>query len=74
MKKEGTVWIIETLCCETKGKNKNINDQIENKFNAFMAYATGKELHWRLFVIRTISCISITPSLRWICLMTIGFR
>lgn len=47
MKKDGTVWIIETLCCETKGKNKNINDQIENKFNAFMAYATGKELHWR---------------------------
>ena len=46
MKKDGTVWIIETKGGETKGKNKNIDDQIENKFNAFKAYASGKELRW----------------------------
>lgn len=46
MKKEGMVWIIETKGGETKGKNKNIDDQIENKFNAFKAYAAGKELRW----------------------------
>lgn len=46
MKKDGTIWIIETKGGETKGKNKNIDDQIENKFNAFKAYASGKELRW----------------------------
>ena len=46
MKKDGTVWIIETKGGETKGKNKNIDDQIENKFNAFKDYAAGKELRW----------------------------
>ena len=46
MKKDGTVWIIETKGGESKGKNKNIDDQIENKFNAFKIYATGKELCW----------------------------
>lgn len=29
-----------------KGKNKNIDDQIENKFNAFKAYAERHNLHW----------------------------
>lgn len=46
MKKDGTVWIIETKGGETKGKNKNIDNQIENKFNAFKAYAVGKEIRW----------------------------
>ena len=46
MKKDGTIWIIETKGGETKGKNKNIDDQIENKFNAFKAYAAGKNLCW----------------------------
>lgn len=46
MMKDGTVWIIETKGGETKGKNKNIDDQIENKFNAFKGYATGKNLRW----------------------------
>ena len=46
MKKDCTIWIIETKGGETKGKNKNIDDQIENKFNAFKAYASGKELRW----------------------------
>lgn len=43
-KARGYFWIIETKGGETKGKNKNIDDQIENKFNAFKAYAEGKEL------------------------------
>lgn len=46
MMKDGTIWIIETKGGETKGKNKNIDDQIENKFNAFKAYAAGKDLRW----------------------------
>ena len=41
MKKNGTVWVIET-----KGKDKNIDIQIENKFNAFKNYATEHSLHW----------------------------
>ena len=45
-KKDGTVWVIETKGGESKGKNKNIDDQIENKFNAFKAYAERHNLHW----------------------------
>lgn len=46
MKKDGTVWIIETKGGEFKGQDKNIDRQIENKFNAFKAYAIKHELHW----------------------------
>lgn len=46
MKKDGTVWVIETKGGETKGKNKNIDIQIENKFNAFKRYATEHKLQW----------------------------
>lgn len=46
MKKDGTVWVIETKGGETKGQDKNIDRQIENKFNAFKAYATKHNLHW----------------------------
>lgn len=46
MKKDGTVWIIETKGGETKGKDKNIDIQIENKFNAFKNYAAEHSLHW----------------------------
>ncbi|MFA5323771.1 MAG: DEAD/DEAH box helicase family protein [Smithella sp.] len=46
MKKDGTVWVIETKGGETKGKDKNIDRQIHNKFNAFKAYAASKNLHW----------------------------
>ena len=46
MKKDGTVWIIETKGGESKGKNKNIDIQIENKFNAFKNYATEYKLQW----------------------------
>ena len=46
MKKDGTVWIIETKGSESHDQNKNIDKQIENKFNAFKIYAAEKCLHW----------------------------
>lgn len=46
MKKDGTVWIIETKGGEFKGKDKNIDRQIENKFIAFKQYAEAKGLNW----------------------------
>lgn len=45
-KKDGTVWMIETKGGESKGKNKNIDPQIENKFNAFKDYAEKRKLNW----------------------------
>ena len=44
--KDGTVWVIETKGGEFKGKNKNIDRQIENKFNAFKDYAKVKGIQW----------------------------
>ena len=46
MKKDGTVWIIETKGGESKGKSNNIDKQIGNKFNAFKDYAIQKGLKW----------------------------
>lgn len=46
MKKDGTVWVIETKGGESKGQDKNIDKQIENKFNAFKKYAEETGLHW----------------------------
>ena len=46
MKKDGTVWIIETKGGEAKGKDKNIDIQIENKFNSFKTYAKNHNLNW----------------------------
>lgn len=46
MKKDGTVWVIETKGGESKGKDKNIDRQIENKFCAFRDYAKKHDLHW----------------------------
>ena len=46
MKKDGTVWVIETKGGESKGKDKNIDDQIENKFLAFKKYAEDYNLQW----------------------------
>lgn len=45
-KNDGTVWIIETKGGESKGKDKNIDRQIGNKFNAFKRYAEEKKLQW----------------------------
>lgn len=46
MKKDGTVWVIETKGGESKGKDKNIDRQIENKFLAFKEYAQKHNLCW----------------------------
>ena len=46
MKKDGTVWVIETKGGEARGQDKNIDRQIQNKFNAFKAYAAKHNLHW----------------------------
>ena len=46
MKKDGTVWVIETKGGEAQGKNKNIDTQIANKFNAFKEYAKIHNLCW----------------------------
>ena len=44
--KDGTVWIIETKGGEVSGHSKNIDLQIENKFNAFKEYAQKYNLKW----------------------------
>ena len=45
-KKNGEVWIIETKGGERKGKSKNIDKQIENKFYAFKDYADRRKINW----------------------------
>ncbi len=45
-KKDGTVWVIETKGGESKGKDKNIDIQIQNKFIAFKNYASKHSLNW----------------------------
>ena len=45
-KKDGSIWVIETKGGESNGKSKNIDAQIENKFNAFKNYAADKNLNW----------------------------
>ena len=44
--KDGNVWIIETKGGEVSGHSKNIDLQIENKFNAFKEYARKYKLKW----------------------------
>lgn len=45
-KKDGSIWVIETKGGEARGQDKNIDKQIENKFNAFKQYAKVKKLNW----------------------------
>ena len=45
-KKDGSIWIIETKGGEAKGKSKNIDKQIANKFVAFKEYAQRHGLNW----------------------------
>lgn len=74
--KDGSVWIIETKGGESKGKNKNIDIQIENKFNAFKAYAEEKHLNWgfvrdkdgRLYINNTEFAIDMNNE-NWVPLM-----
>lgn len=44
--KDGTDWIIETKGGEVAGHSKNIDMQVENKFNAFKNYAEKYHLKW----------------------------
>lgn len=44
--KDGNVWIIETKGGMQAGYTKNIDRQVENKFNAFKTYAERYRLHW----------------------------
>ena len=46
MKKDGSVWVIETKGGESHGESKNIDKQIGNKFNAFKEYAARYDLNW----------------------------
>lgn len=61
--KNGDIWIIETKGGESKGKSKNIDEQIENKFKAFKYYAEElRKIKWgfvrdkdtRLFINNTV--------------------
>ncbi len=45
-KNDGSVWVIETKGGEYKGESKNIDLQIENKFEAFKEYANKHDLNW----------------------------
>ena len=40
------IWIIETKGGMQAGHTKNIDRQVENKFNAFKKYAKKYNLHW----------------------------
>ena len=40
------IWIIETKGRMQAGHTKNIDRQVENKFNAFKEYAKKYSLHW----------------------------
>lgn len=46
MKKDGTIWVIETKGGQISGHSKNIDVQIANKFNAFKEYAAHYGLQW----------------------------
>ena len=72
MKKDGTVWVIETKGGESKGKDKNIDPQIDNKFNAFKAYAAKTASTGASSGTRIIGCISTTRNSPSIWPMTTG--
>ena len=43
---DGSHMIIETKGGEARGKSKNIDKQVQNKFNAFKLYAKQNEIKW----------------------------
>lgn len=67
-KKNGEVWIIETKGGEQKGRSKNIDDMVENKFLAFKEYAEKHNVNWgfvrdknsRLFINNTMYIDSLS--------------
>ena len=54
------IWVIETKGGESNGKDKNIDRQIENKFNAFKDYAHENQLNYQ----RSIKIKQNTPNKR----------
>ena len=70
MKKNGDVWIIETKGGESHGKDKNIDYQIGNKFQAFQNYANKHYLHWgfvrdkdqKLYIDNTVFSINMADN------------
>ena len=42
----GNIWIMEAKGGMQAGHTKNIDRQVENKFNAFKKYAKKYNLHW----------------------------
>ena len=62
-KKMALFWVIETKGGEVKGQDKNIDRQIENKFNAFKTMRKEKIYIGALLEIKMESFISITQSL-----------
>lgn len=44
--KDGTVWIIEAKGGEQNGKDKNIDKQVKNKFDALKKYAETYNVNW----------------------------
>ena len=44
--KNGDAWIVETKGGELNGNDKNIDKQVENKFNAFKNYAEANKINW----------------------------
>ena len=45
-KTDGSIWVIETKGGEHSGHSNNIDDQIENKFNALKQYAERHDVNW----------------------------
>lgn len=43
---DGNIWIIKAKGGMQAGHTKNIDRQVENKFNAFKEYAKKYNLHW----------------------------
>lgn len=67
-KKDGSIWVIETKGGEANGKDKNIDIQIGNKFNAFKNYAEEHKICWgfvrdkdnKLYINNTVFSMSIS--------------
>lgn len=74
-KKDGSIWVIETKGGEAHGQDKNIDIQIENKFNAFKRSTHKlKILTGALYEIKMMSFILTILYLLKIWQMIVGNR
>ncbi|WP_346929888.1 DEAD/DEAH box helicase family protein [Clostridium sp.] len=75
-KKNDEVWIIETKGGELKGKSKNIDIQIANKFVEFKRYAEEHKINWgfvkdkdeRLYINNTVYSENLSDTEHWVAL------